>query len=141
MPTVISRCQTVPFFPLNDSEIRSVLNGCGYFNISDEVIELAQGSPLKAITFHQLIESINNELLNCFKPNKVSDALSLAKEIASLPLEQQLLMADYWGYKHRNNKEFIEVMEIVKSQLLKANHQLVWEVNLIKLTQSIYKFR
>ncbi|ACK74083.1 DNA polymerase III delta prime subunit (plasmid) [Gloeothece citriformis PCC 7424] len=135
LATVISRCQIVPFFPLNDSNIREILNKCGYADISNEVIELAQGSPGKAIIYHQLIDSIPDELLNCPKIGKVSNALQLAKEMTKYSLEQQLLLADYWQYKQSDNREVVQLMETLKSQLFKANHHLVWEVNLIRLTQ------
>lgn len=131
LPTIGSRCQVVPFLPLGKEELKQVLGRIGDDGISEEIVAMAQGSPGKAIAISHHLQSIPFSLLNP-RRGKLSEALSLAREVGSLPLETQLILADYWQIQgwQQQKTEFVSLLETAKSQLLKVSPQLLWEVAL-----------
>jgi DNA polymerase-3 subunit delta' len=132
LPTLLSRCQVIPFLPLSQENLRQVLSQRGNGDMAEAIVAMAQGSPGQAIALWNSLKSLQSSILNP-RISKLSEALSLAREVGSLPLETQLLVADYWqvyGWQHRH-REWVERLEALKQQLLKASPQLVWEVALI----------
>ncbi|MEM9483213.1 MAG: DNA polymerase III subunit delta', partial [Cyanobacteria bacterium P01_F01_bin.116] len=95
LPTLISRCQTIPFRRLSPTDLAQVLIHTGHQEILDypEVIGLAQGSPGSAIASYQQLQTIPNELLQQIShpiPD-IRSALELGRQIAqTLEPESQL---------------------------------------------------
>lgn len=139
LPTIISRCQIIPFRRLSDNDLATVLTKNGYGDIlaNPTLITIARGSPGLAIASHQMRQSIPPELLNQCNtlPNNLMAALSLAREIdRSLEYSQQLWLIDYlmllwWDSLHRI--DLMTKLESAKQAILKlAQTRLVWEVAL-----------
>ncbi|MCL1475658.1 DNA polymerase III subunit delta' [Argonema antarcticum] len=144
LPTIISRCQVIPFRRLSDNDLATVLTQNGYSDIlaNPTLITIARGSPGLAIASHQMLQSIPPELLNQCNtlPNSLMAALSLARKIdRSLEYSQQLWLIDYlmllwWDSLHRT--DLMAKLESAKQALLKlAQTRLVWEVALVNCIQ------
>ncbi|MEA5465346.1 DNA polymerase III subunit delta' [Leptothoe sp. PORK10 BA2] len=141
LPTLISRCQTIPFRRLGPTDMAQVLTQLGQGEILNypEVLSLAQGSPGSAIASWQQLQTIPTELLQQINqpiPNLYS-ALALARQIAqTLEPESQLWLLDYlqqsrWQQGHRQG---MEQLELARKQLIRyVQPRLVWEVTLMNL--------
>jgi len=144
LPTLISRCQKIPFYGLNPEAMAQVLQQAGFEEILDrsEVMGMAQGSPGQAISMWQQLSSIPDDLLQKVRrrPQNLRDALELAKEIdKTLDTESQLWLIDYlqqcyWrqflaGGISRNP---LEPLEQARQYLLNyVQPRLVWECTLM----------
>ncbi|XWK91667.1 MAG: DNA polymerase III subunit delta' (plasmid) [Phormidium sp.] len=139
LPTIVSRCQLIPFRRLSDDDFAQVLTQAGEQQILDNpmLLNMAQGSPGAAISSYQMLQSIPEEVIQqCSSlPSNLRAALSLAKTIDhSLEHSQQLWLIDYlqflwWHSYHRI--DLIEKLVQAKDALLKlAQNRLVWEVTL-----------
>ncbi|MEM8612699.1 MAG: DNA polymerase III subunit delta' [Cyanobacteria bacterium P01_H01_bin.105] len=141
LPTLISRCQTIPFRRLNPSDLTQVLTGAGHQEILDypQLLALAEGSPGSAIASWQQLQTIPSELLQQVAqpmPNR-RDALTLARQIAqTLEPESQLWLLDYLQ-QSRWQQGYVQGMkqlELARKQLLRyVQPRLVWEVTLMNL--------
>ena len=145
LPTIISRCQLIPFRRLSNDDLATVLTQNGYGDIlaNPTLLRIARGSPGLAIASHQMLQSICPELINQCNtlPSNLMAALSLAREIdRSLEYLQQLWLIDYllllwWNSLHRN--DLIANLESAKQAILKlAQTRLVWEVALANCIES-----
>jgi len=137
MPTILSRCQIIPFAPLARTEVRQILDREGFAQIPDQVIDLAQGSPQTAIEAWQNLQTIPPELLENLRnpPLSLVSALPIAKQISQeLDLPTQLWLLDYLQLELWQKRQNIAVLEQAK-QWLQAfvSPRLVWEVTLINL--------
>lgn len=141
LPTLISRCQSIPFRRLSPADMADVLIQGGYGEIleSPEVMALAQGSPGSAIASWQQLQTIPSELLQQISQPLTSlrSALELARHIAqTLEPESQLWLLDYlqqsrWQQGHIQG---MEQLELARKQLLRyVQPRLVWEVTLMNL--------
>jgi DNA polymerase III subunit delta' len=142
LPTIKSRCQTVPFVPLSSFEIKLLLEEKGYQNINNkaEIMELARGSIGQAIEIIQHFQTIPDQLLTGWKSGL--NPLQLAKEISQkLNYYQQLWLLDYWQvclWKQFYNPQLLSYLESAKQALIKhCNPHLVWDICLIKLSHGI----
>ncbi len=85
LPTLVSRCQKIPFYRLSDNHLKTVLGRLGYEEIIEQsdIIGLSQGSPGEAITAWQQLQGIPFEVRQQLKslPQTPLDALKLAKHI------------------------------------------------------------
>ncbi|NEQ50113.1 MAG: DNA polymerase III subunit delta' [Leptolyngbya sp. SIO3F4] len=143
LSTLISRCQTIPFRRLGPSDLAQVLNQIGHSEILEhsEILNLAQGSPGKAIASYQQLQAIPPELLQQIShpiPN-LRSALELARQIVqTLELESQLWLLDYLQ-QNRWQQGYIQGMkdlEVARKQLLRyVQPRLVWEVTLMNLLE------
>lgn len=153
LPTIVSRCQRIPFYRLNAAQMIQVLQQIGHEKIlarSPEVLAIAQGSPGDAIIGSQRLEAIPVELLQSVRqpPQSLRNALELAKQIdKTLDTEAQLWLVDY--LQHAYWQQFlsgtaqnpIPLLEKAKQFLLSyAQPRLVWEVTLIEMSQSRLNF-
>jgi DNA polymerase-3 subunit delta' len=148
LPTLLSRCQMVPFRRLSPEEVSRVLSGLGYEELVGiprlELIALAQGSPGLALLAHQQLQGIPLELLEELKrwPHRVSgaehfslqQALELGRAVATrLDVPTQLWLIDYlqqhfWA---QGSRLPIQQLERIRQQLLQfVQPRLCWEVNL-----------
>lgn len=141
LPTLISRCQTIPFRRLSPSDMAQVLISIGHQEILDhpEVLSLAQGSPGGAIASWQQLKAIPADLLQRIKQpiTSVRSALELGRQVTqTLEPESQLWLLDYlqqsrWQQGHGAG---MEQLELARKQLLRyVQPRLVWEVTLMNL--------
>lgn len=148
LPTLVSRCQRIPFQRLSETDLVSVLQQAEHTDLlqHSQILALAQGSPGQAIASWQQIQAIPPDLLSQLqsRPTSLRQALDLAREIdAALDSETQLWLVDYLQhcYWHlAENPVLTEVyplkqLEQARRQLLSyVQPRLVWEVALMTLT-------
>ncbi|MDJ0597323.1 MAG: DNA polymerase III subunit delta' [Crocosphaera sp.] len=141
LPTLVSRCQKIPFYRLSDANLKTILGRLGYEDIVNDpdIIGLSQGSPGEAIAAWQQLQNIPFELRQKLKklPETPLDALQLAKEITTeLDNNEQLWLINYLQYSHWQkfqDKSFLEKLEVAKKQLLNyVQPRLVWDCLLIQ---------
>lgn len=142
LPTLVSRCQRIPFYRLDDVAMNRVLRETGHEAILAEpqILALAQGSPGAAIAHWQKLQTVPLELLESVVevPTNLRDALGLAKAIAkNLDGETQLWLVDYLQqiyWAQARGSETLNLLEKAKEYLLAyVQPQLVWEVTLMQI--------
>ncbi|NJN23575.1 MAG: AAA family ATPase [Acaryochloridaceae cyanobacterium RL_2_7] len=145
LPTIVSRCQRIPFHPLSQTDMNTILTRQGYGDILEDpqVTALAMGSPGKAITHWEMRASIETELLNrCMTlPKTDLDALYIAKDIeASLDMPTQLWLIDYLQQHYwyqTQNRAVVNLFEETKTALKQyVQPLLTWEVTWLKIYDS-----
>jgi DNA polymerase-3 subunit delta' len=145
LPTLVSRCQRIPFYRLAQQQMETVLRQTGHEEIlkKSSVLAIAQGSPGEAIAAFLALQSIPDELLAQLTklPNSPRKALELAKEIdKTLDTQTQLWLVDYLQYsywQHQHQTSIIQQLEKARNYLLSyAQPRLVWEVTLLELTKA-----
>ena len=149
LPTLISRCQSIPFRRLNSAQMAEVLARTGHSEIleSAEVLAIAQGSPGRAIESWQQLQTLPSELLAQLEkpPVTLRSALSAARDInQALDTEAQLWLIDYLQHRYwqqgLSNSEQLQVLEKARTYLLAyVQPRLVWEVTLSTLAASARK--
>lgn len=146
LPTLVSRCQRIPFYRLAQTQMETVLRQTGNQEILKEtsVLAIAQGSPGEAISFFQQLQTIPTELLKKLTnpPKTARKALELAKEIdKTLDSETQLWLIDYLQHSYWQScasPSIIQQLEQARKYLLGyAQPRLIWEVTLLEMSQSI----
>ena len=139
LPTVTSRCQKIPFFPLLNTAILQVLSQIGYIETiaRPEIIALANGSPGRAIYHYQKLRSLPPELLSHLQlpPKDLVTALSIGKELELLDFQQQLWLLEYlehcWWHQLKD-PTWLAKLYNAKNQLKQlAQPRLVWDVLLM----------
>jgi len=145
LPTLISRCQRIPFRRLSEADLATVLqqNGHGEILQAADVLALAQGSPGEAIAHWQQLQTIPPELLADLSqpPRSLKAALERAAEInRTLDTEAQLWLVEYLQHRYwhtQRHSAWLHSLETVRKQLLNyAQPRLVWEVALMKMVAS-----
>ncbi len=145
LPTLVSRCQRIPFYRLAQQDMETVLRETGHEEILKEssVLAIAQGSPGEAIAAFEQLQAIPDTLLAQLTklPNSVRKALELAKEIdKTLDTQAQLWLVDYLQHSYwqsRSSPGIIQQLEQARKYLLSyAQPRLVWEVTLLELSQT-----
>lgn len=144
LPTLVSRCQRIPFYRLERGGLEEVLRRTGNEQIlsDSEVMAMAQGSPGQAIAAWEQLQAIPPELLAKMKqrPQTVREALELAKEIdKSLDTEAQLWLVDYLQQCYWQQflagvmgKSPLQPLEKARQYLLNyVQPRLVWECTLM----------
>ncbi len=142
LPTIVSRCQRIPFHRLDTSAITEVLTRTGHEEILQHqaVMNIAAGSPGEAIASYEQMQAINSDLLQSITkaPANYRDCLELAKKIdKELETETQLWLIDYlqqmyWQQRHQPN--IIKLLEQTRKNLLSyAQPRLVWECTFLKM--------
>ncbi|MBD2154361.1 DNA polymerase III subunit delta' [Leptolyngbya sp. FACHB-16] len=142
LPTLISRCQKIPFRRLSDPDMATVLRRVEQDEVLQhpEILALAQGSPGEAIAHWQQLQTIPPELLEQLTqpPTTLRQALERATQIhQSLDTEAQLWLVQYlqhryWHQFHQS--QYLHHLETVRKQLLRfAQPRLVWEVALMQM--------
>ncbi len=140
LPTLISRCQAIPFRRLNGEQMAQVLTQTGHSEILDsvEVMAIAQGSPGRAIESWNQLQVLPPELLTqlASPPKTLRDALETARDInQALDTEAQLWLLDYLQHRYwqngLSNAEQLAALEKARSYLLAyVQPRLVWETTL-----------
>ncbi len=144
LPTLVSRCQRIPFYRLTTEAMAQVLRDKGHGEILEhrEIVAIAQGSPGEAIASMEQLQAIPPELIQGVKqpPKKLRDALELACQIdKNLDTEAQLWLIDYLQHCYWQqflDRGIIEKLEKARKCLQKfAQPRLVWEVTLMEMSQ------
>jgi len=146
LPTLVSRCQTIPFGRLGPEEMAAVLTRVGRAEVLNypQILAMAQGSPGQAIEAYQQLEAIPPDLLESLKapPNSLRQALEQGRQIAkALDTESQLWMQDYllnyyWSQFPQDSARWLPHLEQAKDYLRRfVQPRLVWEVTFMHLWQ------
>jgi DNA polymerase III subunit delta' len=142
LPTLISRCQRIPFYRLDTAAMTEVLNKTGHAEILQhpEVMNIAAGSPGEALESYTQMQKMPAELLQAVtkKPANQRQALELAKRIdKELDTEAQLWLVDYLEqsyWQQQRQPDIIKQLEQTRKNLLcYAQPRLVWECTLLKV--------
>lgn len=151
LPTLVSRCQRIPFVRLETATIAQILTQTGHAEIlqQPQVLQLAQGSVGDAIAHWQQFQAIEPELLVAVSqpPRSVRDALNLAKQIdKTLEPESQLwligyLQQEYWRQSctapvQVPGVQSVEILEKARRYLAQnVQPRLVWEGTLLRMVE------
>jgi DNA polymerase III subunit delta' len=147
LPTLVSRCQTIPFQRLNAADMATVLSRAGQEDIlqQPQMLAMAQGSPGSAIAAYHQLQTIPPDLLTALQqpPRSLRDALDQARQVAkALDSESQLWLLDYllnwyWQRYPTESPRWLPKLEAAKGYLRRfVQPRLVWEVMLMDLVQS-----
>ena len=146
LPTLVSRCQRIPFYRLDKNAMKQVLQKTGNQEIVShpEIMAMAQGSPGEAIEIWQQLGDIPENLLRKVQqlPESIREALELAKEIdKTLDSEAQLWLVDYLQHCYWRQflsgeikKSPVQILEKARQYLLGyVQSRLVWECTLMSM--------
>jgi DNA polymerase III subunit delta' len=143
LPTLISRCQRIPFRRLNLEAVTEILKDLGRTDIVQDaaLMVMAQGSPGQSIELSENLEMVAAELKEALlQPiNSIAAALGLAKtidrdvdNIGQLALLEYLQLR-YW--QQWQDAGLVGAIENSRRQLLAyVQPRLVWECLLLKLS-------
>jgi DNA polymerase III subunit delta' len=136
LPTLVSRCQTIPFVRLDLAAMEQVLQQIGRSEIPNhpEIMTLAQGSPGSAIAAWAQLQNIPPELsaqIHSLPQDRVQ-ALELARQIdKNLEIETQVWLLDYLQqiyWQKWQEKALLQQLEKARRYLLSyVQPRLVWE--------------
>jgi DNA polymerase III subunit delta' len=145
LPTLVSRCQRIPFYRLSEGDLERVLRENGQERVLEypALMGMAQGSAGEAIASWQALTSLPEELprsLERLRGLKLSKAIELAKSIAAtLDTETQLWYVNYLQYEDwqkRRERAIVEILEKTRRYLLAyVQPRLVWECTLLELAK------
>ncbi len=147
LPTLVSRCQRIPFYRLAREAMMQVLQNTGYGEIEQhpQILQLADGSPGSAIAHWQQLQALPADLLQQMiqRPHSPRDALMLARQISQLiEPEMQLWLIDYLQHHYWQQTQqlpwenaLLQPLQLLEKarEYLRSNVQsrLVWEVTLL----------
>ncbi|MGF1534913.1 MAG: AAA family ATPase [Elainellaceae cyanobacterium] len=154
LPTLISRCQSIPFQRLSYEAMTTVLAQLGEDALLQrpDLLALAQGSPGQAIAALQQWNNLPEELRLALAhlPTDLRQALTLARRVTTvLDVEAQLWVIDYlqhqdysahpasgegWATAQRR----LKILEQARQQLQRyVQPRLVWEVAFMSLAEAL----
>ncbi len=147
LPTLVSRCQRIPFYRLTQENMQLILEKAGYGEIlaHPEVMAMAQGSPGEAIACWQQLQQIPADILETASQGikNTRQALKVAREISqTLDTEAQLWLIDYLQHSYWQQQqqqqvyqaEFLQHLEKARKYLLRyVQPRLVWECTLMAM--------
>lgn len=151
LPTLVSRCQTIPFRRLSPADLATALITQGHGDIlqQPELLALAQGSPGAAIAAWETLQRLPREILTAVDPlpSTLRSALDLARLLAkTLDLETQLWLLDYlqqrqWQRWSETGPQgpspspmVLQTLETARQRLRQfVQPRLVWEVTLMAI--------
>ncbi|HEY9738638.1 MAG TPA: DNA polymerase III subunit delta' [Trichocoleus sp.] len=147
LPTLVSRCQMIPFRRLNPVQMETVLRAAGRPEVlaSPEVLAMAQGSPGIAIDAYEQLQAMPPELLQrlASPPTSLRDALERGRQIAqALDTEAQLWLVDYlqhryWQQNASAGRQDLHHLEQARRFLRSyVQPRLVWEVTFMRLLET-----
>lgn len=159
LPTLVSRCQRIPFSRLAEAELKQVLAQTDHSEIIEQetILAIAQGSPGEAIATAEYLNNIPSHLLqkldslireNNSSLDTIEFAFNLAKEISNtLEFSGQIWLVNYlqqcyWKQYLSNGfplsiKANLKQLETTRQMLLNyVQPRLVWEVTFLQLLKS-----
>ena len=148
LPTLVSRCQKIPFYRLNLEALAQVLRQSGQeaiLSAHPAILATCQGSPGNAIAAVQICQAIAPELIRSLEQlpkSSLRNALELARQVALLELEGQLWLLDYLQQQYwqqflsgKISAPPLEQLELARKYLLSfVQPRLVWEVSLMEFS-------
>ncbi|GAB4218395.1 MAG: DNA polymerase III subunit delta' [Synechococcales cyanobacterium] len=143
LPTLISRCQVIPFRRLSKEMLLTIVQSHGCDQPPPALLSLAQGSPGLALEGWQHWQALSPEVKEALTswPQQVDQALELGRRIAKqVDVPTQIWLASYWQQLlwQRGDPRFrpyLERLETIRQQLLSyVQPQLVWEMGLQPLS-------
>jgi len=144
LPTLISRCQTIPFRRLAPATMATILQQTGHGEILQrpDILALAQGSPGQAIAAWQQLNTMPANLIAALSqpPTSLQAALELARQVSQeLDTESQLWLVDYLQqviWEHQRSPSTLQTLEQARNHLRRfVQPRLVWEVTLMRFVQ------
>lgn len=139
LPTLVSRCQRIPFYRLSQADLIAVLTPL-HPEITQEpaLLNLAQGSPGAALEAWRQRQGIPDSFLTREPLKTAKQALLEAKTLASdLEPEAQLWLLNYWqqeDWRQRRDSKRLRSFEQARRALLSYGQpRLVWECLLLSL--------
>lgn len=143
LPTLISRCQQIPFQSLEPATMAQVLQTLGRGDLLNQgpLMAMAGGSPGAAIAAGDFLQTLDPALVNLAQqpPQGPRQALTLAKTIAQdLDVEQQIWLLNYlqhcqWHPPYGSQGKILGLLEAAKGLLGRSvQPRLVWEVLLLQ---------
>jgi DNA polymerase III subunit delta' len=147
LPTLISRCQRIPFYRLSPNDLAQVLETRGHSKILQRpaIVAAAQGSPGAAIASWEQLQAIPSDLIDRAShiPTTLRTALDLARDITkTLDPPDQLWLIDYlqnayWQTRGMAAQTAIERLELARKHIRAfVQPRLAWEVALMDLARS-----
>ncbi len=161
LPTIRSRCQTIPFKRLQPEALRQVLQTCAAAEGSaataaepadaPELLELAAGSPGALLEHRRQWQQLPPELLGALQQHLASPQalqgcaplllLDLARQISeALDGEQQLWLLQWWEltlWRRGADGSMLSRLQRLRSHLLAfVQPRLAWEVALLDLAKA-----
>jgi DNA polymerase III subunit delta' len=142
LPTLISRCQRIPFRRLSGADLTEILTGLERTDIlQDEIlVALAQGSPGQSIELGENLAAIDGEIKAALlRPiSNIAVALGLAKTIdKEVDSFSQLALLEYLQFHYwqqRQDAQVVGAIETSRRQLLSyVQPRLVWECLLLAM--------
>lgn len=142
LPTLISRCQRIPFSRLSPENLAIVLTHLDKPDVlaEESILAIAQGSPGEAIASWERLQSLPPDILeSATQPlRSLRHALDLARQInKTLDPEDQLWLIEYlqqYYWRHNRHPSAIQELETARSHLLRyVQPRLVWETTFMVL--------
>ncbi len=142
LPTIVSRCQRIPFHRLSMADLEMVLQHLDLHEVlgDPKILAMAQGSPGLAIQYWEKRLAIPVEVLQALEriPQSAKQCLELARQIdKAVDAQLQVWLLDYLQQQYwlsDGNAKGLELLEQAKNYLIGyVQPQLVWEVTLLKL--------
>lgn len=149
LKTILSRCQKLPFSPLNEEEMRQVISQHEGKNIDPRKLSLAQGSPGLWLKFSdEALDLVENNILPSLQaqPKDLMTLLQIAEKISKEDKSSRLsenvlnLLLAEWNRQMlaQPNKILMEKTEAIYEALKKikntyVNPQLTFENLFLKL--------
>jgi DNA polymerase-3 subunit delta' len=142
LPTLISRCQRIPFSRLSPENLATVLTRLDKPDVlaEESILAIAQGSPGEAIASWDRLQSMPPDILDsATQPlRSLRHALDLARQInKTLDTEDQIWLVEYlqqYYWRHNRHPSAIQELETARSHLLRyVQPRLVWETTFMTL--------
>jgi DNA polymerase III subunit delta' len=147
LPTIVSRCQKIPFLRLSHTHLHQVLQQASYAELlqDPQLLNMAQGSPGLAIRHWQQCQAIPSEILQQCQslPQTPRECLTLAQTIAKgMAMDSQHWLLDYLQQRCWAQGWTAPLTPLEKAKTYLDNYvqpQLVWEVTLLQVSQCLAK--
>ncbi|BDA72431.1 DNA polymerase III, delta prime subunit [Calothrix sp. PCC 7716] len=96
LPTIKSRCQTVPFNLLSGDEVSQILSS-QKINLHQNLLEICSGSPGRAIKLHNLLNTVPESMLDRLQapPQDMITGLEVSSWVSKLDKKAQSLLLTY----------------------------------------------
>ena len=148
LPTLVSRCQRIPFYRLSQQHLQEILDRLGHQTLLEqpELLALAQGSPGILFEAWEQLQAIpadlRDQLVN--PPPHPLAAFELAKQVdGNLDVTNQLWLVDYLQYAYwqtYQQPQWLQIFEQTRRYLSAyVQPRLVWEHTLLALFRECQK--
>jgi DNA polymerase-3 subunit delta' len=140
LPTIVSRCQTIPFRRLSQETMVEILQRTGHGEIlqQPDTLAMAQGSPGQAIAAWEQLQSFPSDLLSALQRpiHTLREALELARRVSKeIDTESQLWLVEYLqqaSWQAQRSPAVLGALEKARMHLRRyVQPRLVWEVTLM----------